>query len=95
MHFTRTTIGSREALYQAISNAQVARLGPRTLWTDVYIHQQADQILANKQARDMHVDWRAARGCGCVHCRRAYRRTLDFYASLGSRPPRRKGGSTR
>jgi hypothetical protein len=87
MRFTRVSSGSRGAAYQVIPHAQVARLGWQALRADLYIHEQADQVLANKQIRDMCEDWRAAQGCGCRQCRRAYRLTLAFYVSLGLRPP--------
>jgi hypothetical protein len=87
MHFTGVISGSRGAAYQVIPRAQVARLGWQALRADLYIHEQADHLLANKQMRDLREDWRAAQGCGCRQCRRAYRLTLAFYASLGLRPP--------
>jgi hypothetical protein len=86
--------GSSRATYQVIPRAQVARLRWRALRAERYIHEQADQVLANKQIRDMREDWRAAQVCGCRQCRWAYRMTLAFYASLGLRPPAPEDVST-
>jgi hypothetical protein len=95
MYVTGVSSGSRGAAYQVIPSAQVARLGSRALRADLSIHAQADQVLANKQLRDIRADGGAARRCGCPHCRRAYRCTLAFYTSLGLRPLTREGVTTR
>jgi hypothetical protein len=94
MHFTGVISGGRGAAYRVIPSAQVARLGWQALRAEQYIHEQADQVLANKQIRDLGEDWRAAQVCGCRQCRRAYRMTLAFYASLGHRPPAPEDVST-
>jgi hypothetical protein len=86
--------GSRGAAYQVMPSAQGARLGWRARRADLDIHEQADQVLAHKQAHDMREDRRAAQVCGCRHCRRAYRCTLAFYASLGLGPPAPENVST-
>lgn len=95
MYVTGVSIGSRGAAYQVLPSAQVARLGSRALRADLSIHAQADQVLANKQIRDIRAAGCAARRCGCPHCRQAYRLTLAFYAGLGRKPPAREGVTTR
>jgi hypothetical protein len=95
MQFTSIFNGSKGTAHLVIPSAQAAMLGWREPRADLSIHQQADQVLARKQARDLREDRRAARDCGCQQCRRAYRVTRDFYATLGLRPPTRECVGTR
>ena len=95
MYVTAVSIGSRGAAYQVLPSAQVARLGSRALRADLSIDALVDQVLANKQLRDIRAAACAARRCGCPHCRQAYRLTLAFYAGLGLRPPAREAITTR
>jgi hypothetical protein len=95
MQFTRVTTAGTRVAQQAVPNAQVARLTWQALRADLYIHQQADQILANKQIRDIWEDWCAAHLCGCPQCRHAYRMTLVSYAMLNARPLAYEGMSAR
>jgi hypothetical protein len=94
MHFTAESSGSSRAAYQVIPSAQVARLGWRVLSADLDIQEQADQVLAYKEVRDIRADRRAAQVCGCRHCQGAYRHTLVFYARLGLRPRPNEAVST-
>jgi hypothetical protein len=86
MRVTGQSIGSREAPHQVRPSAQVAKLGWRALRANLDIQEQADQVLAYKEVRDMREDRRAAHVCGCRQCQGAYRQTLAFYARLGLRP---------
>jgi hypothetical protein len=85
MQFTRVTTAGTRAAQQPIPSAQATRLNSRALSTGLYVHQQADQVLANKEVHDSWEDKYAASLCGCPQCRHAYRRTLVYYAKLNAR----------
>jgi hypothetical protein len=95
MAFTWVVISSRGGAYQLMPPAPVAGPGWWAPRTDLFIHDQVDRVLANKQIRDIRVNGGAARRCGCPHCRQAYRLTLAFYAGPGRKPPTREGVTTR
>jgi hypothetical protein len=90
MQFTSIINGSKGTAYLVIPSAQAARLGWEALGAYLNIQQQADQVLARKQARDLDEDWRAAHACGCPQCQRAYQVTCAFYDTLGLREPARE-----
>jgi hypothetical protein len=69
---------------------QVSDLSQPGLGADLQIHDQADRVVTNKEARDMWVAEHAERVCSCPQCRCAYRATLDFYATLGAEQPARE-----
>jgi hypothetical protein len=81
-----TTRGTQEA-QRFIRCEQASNLSGQVLGADLQIHNQADRVIADKEARDMWEAEQATRVCGCPHCRYAYRATLDFYATLGTGQP--------
>lgn len=87
MHVISELSGSTGTAYPVITGAQLAKLGWQASGEDLSIHQQADQVLAHKQARDLSEAWCAARECGCRQCRQVYRMTCGFYDTLGLSPP--------
>src|SRR5690348_5245640 len=93
MQFTSAFFSSRGAAHQVVPSAPVARPGLRLLRADLYIQQQADRALADKQARDLREARRTARECGCRQCQQAYRMVRAFYVALG-RPPAHVGLTT-
>ena len=93
MQFTSVNLSSSGAANRVIPSGSVAGLDWQVVRADLHIQQQADQILADKQTRDLCEAWRAARECGCRQCRWIYRRMLAFYSTLGLRPPAREGVS--
>ena len=90
MRFTSITLDGTQAAYHFVPRVQLAGLGRRRLHADLHIHDQADMVVANKQARDTWEAKHAERVCGCPQCRGAYRETLAFYAALGTRQPARE-----
>jgi hypothetical protein len=78
------------AIHLTIRSEQVAGPGQPTVSADRHIHDQADEVVENKQARDMWEAVYAERVCGCPPCRQAYKETLAFYGTLGTRKPARE-----
>jgi hypothetical protein len=87
MESTQVTTGGTQVAQRFVRCELVSDLSQPALGADLRIYDQADKVVANKEARDTSEAEQAARVCGCPHCRCAYRATLDFYATLGTGQP--------
>src|SRR5260370_15189696 len=90
MESRQVTPGGTQAAQRFVRCEQVTALNRPALGADLQIHDQADRVVANKEACDPWEAQYAAQGCGCPHCRCAYRATLYFYATLGTGHPARE-----
>ena len=90
MESTQVTTDGTQTAQRFVRCEQVTALNRPALGADLQIHDQADRVVANKEARDTWEAEQAARVCGCPHCRSAYRATLYFYATLGTGQPARE-----
>ena len=93
MEVTQVTTGSTQTAQKFVRCEQVSDLSRPALGADLPIHDQADRVVANKEACDMWEAEHAVRVCGCPQCRCAYRATLYFYATLGTGQPARERSS--
>jgi hypothetical protein len=89
-YVTQVRTERTDALQQTIRSEQVPDPGQPIIAANRHIHDQVDAVVANKQARDTWEASYAERVCGCPHCRQAYKETLAFYATLGTRQPARE-----
>jgi hypothetical protein len=80
-------MGGTQVAQQFVHCEEVSDLSRPALGADLRIHDLADTVVADKEARDTWEAEQAARVCGCPQCRCAHRSTLAFYATLGSRQP--------
>jgi hypothetical protein len=86
-YVTQVITDGTHTIQQSLPSGQLAGTGQPAHDADRHIHDQADEVVANKQARDLWEARYAEHVCGCPQCRQAYKETLAFYAALGTRQP--------
>jgi hypothetical protein len=87
MESMQITTGDTQVAQRFARLEQLSALSRPALGADLQVNQQADRVVADKEARDMWEAERATRVCGCPQCRYTYLATLDFYATLGTGQP--------
>ena len=90
MKSMQVTTGGTQVAQRYVRCEQVSDFSRPALSADLRIHDQADRVVAEKEACDRRKAEQAARVCGCPQCRCAYRATLNFYATLGTGQPARE-----
>jgi hypothetical protein len=89
-YVTQVITDGTHTIQQSLPSGQLAGTGQPAHDADRHIHDQADEVVANKQARDLWEAVYAERMCGCPRCRQGYKETLAFYGKLGTRKPPRE-----